>query len=132
MREIPVVLTCLMQNTRPISARWLYNVLGIRQPYPLWLHRRVVGVSIYRQPDDYHFVQLDSGKDCSLSPTVALIAATSGGSDLAATIQVAYCHLLADHIFKGRSPIEVIETGIKIVEAEELLTRSFDPEKINE
>lgn len=124
-----VLLEFLARNQEPISARGLHEILGIRQPYGLWLYGKVLCVPIYLQPDDYCFVQRDGRRDCDLSPTVALIAATGGGSPFAAKVQVAFCRWLSEHVFKGRSPIEVIETGIKCVEAERLLERSFDPER---
>lgn len=118
----------LLRNQERVSARRLHRLLEIRQPYGLWLHRHVTGVSIHRAPDDFLFAQEDGVRDCWLSPVMAIIAATGGGSKLAAKVQVAYCRLLAGTVFKGRNPIEVIDTGIKCFEAERLLERSFEPE----
>lgn len=122
------LLTWLLRNTSPVSARWLHRTLEIRQPYGLWLARRVTQSHVYRQPDDFCFVQRDGKRDCDLSPTLAIDAAAGGGSKFAAKLQVAYCRLLADHVFKGQDVLEVFDTGVKCYQAEQLLARSFDPE----
>lgn len=124
-----ILLEYLVANNLPVSARSLHKMLEIRQPYALWLHLRVTGISIYRQPDDYCFVQRGGERDCDLSPTTALTAAAGGGSRFAAKLQAIYCRFLSEAVFKGRNVLEVFDTGLKCAAAEELLTRSFDPEQ---
>lgn len=116
-------------NQLPVSARGLHSLMGIRMPYSLWLYLRVTSIESFRQPEDYCFVQKEDGRDCELSPVTALIVACQGGSPFAAKVQVLYCRYLSEVVFKGRNPIEVIDTGIKVAQAEELLARSFDPER---
>lgn len=121
------LLQWLLANHDAVSARWIHGELEIRQPYQLWISRRIIKNACYRAPDDYLFVAMHDGrKDCILSPVCAIDVAAGGGSQKAARLQVRYCRLLADTVFVGRDVIEVLDTARKCHEADRLIERSFD------
>lgn len=122
------LLNILMTSVSPCPASWIHRELNIRQPYPLWLTNRVLHIHGMKQPDDYCFVIEHERKECYLSPTLAILAATAGGGGFATKVQVAYCQMLSE-MFKHRDPIEMIDTAIKTESAREFFEREMDPEK---
>ncbi len=116
------ILDYYLLNTVFASSRDIHRVLGIRQPWCLWIARHIQ----YAEPlNDY----LRQRGDIYLSPTYALNVAAGGGSPMAAKVQSLYCNLLSEIVFKDRCPIEVMDTAMKVTQAEKFLARELDPER---
>lgn len=121
-KEPQAILDHYLLSQQFSSARDIHRLLGIRQPYPFWIKAKIT----HAEPlSDYMKV----GNDIYLSPIWALNAVAGGGSTLAAKVQALYCKMLADVVFKDRCPIEVIDTGIKVSQADAFLSRELDPER---
>lgn len=115
------ILDHFLRNQEFTSARFIHKLLGIRQPYGLWLSRHLTHLEVLT---DY----LRVGNDTFLSPTLATVIATSGGSELGAKVQVLFIKNLTRAV-GNRCPIEMMDTAIKVGQANRFLARELDPEK---
>lgn len=113
----------LRNQTESVSAVWMYALLGIEQPFPEWILERLE-FNGWRSPDDYIRV----GNDVHFSPLAAVLVFTSGGSPVAAHVQVKYCQMISKAL-AGRDIFEVMETAVKSETAKEFLQKELDPER---
>lgn len=113
----------LMNQTETVSAVWMYALLHIEQPFEEWVSERLVFDS-WTSPGDYFRV----GNDVHFSPLAAVIVFTSGGSPVAAYVQVKYCQQVAQAL-SGRCIFEAMDTAVKVGQANEFLQRELDPER---
>ncbi len=113
----------LLNQTETVSGAWMYALLGIEQPFPEWIAERLEFDS-WTSPGDYFRV----GNDVHFSPLAAVIVFTSGGSKVAAHVQVKYCQKVAG-MLGDRCIFEVMDTAVKVGAANEFLQRELDPER---